>query len=124
MILVIAQGPAWAGGTHRARVFDVSPLESELEEVVFTDLPEDATSLEDSEIRVLNCIDRRTCQDVRTTAGVRNLHHCELEAKAELYRGVLADLADQISARVGRLRVDFEHQLNADGPAFSVAVND
>lgn len=81
-LVVPAADRAQAGGNHRARVFDVSPLESELEEVVFTDLPEDATSLEDSEIRVLNCIDRRSCQDVRTNAGVRNLHHCELEAKA------------------------------------------
>ncbi len=67
---------------HRARVFDLNPLQSELEEVTFADLPEDATTLEDSDVRVVNCIDRRTCRDVRTTAGVRSLHYCELEPKA------------------------------------------
>ncbi len=65
---------------HRARVFPVDPVRSmeRLEEVVFSELPDDATSLDDGRVRVLNCIDRRTCQAVKTSAGERRVHHCEL----------------------------------------------
>jgi MYXO-CTERM domain-containing protein len=73
-----------AAAKHTARVFDVNPVESELELVTFASLPDDATGLDDGEVEVLNCIDRQACQDYRTIAGVRNRHHCDLEPPAQV----------------------------------------
>ena len=68
--------------THRARVWDVSPAESDLEEVVFEALPEGAEHLLDDDVEVLNCIDERRCHEVQTTVGLRRVHHCEMRATA------------------------------------------
>lgn len=67
---------------HRARVYDVSPADSELEEVVFDALPEGATTLADADVEVRNCIDERQCHAVLTTSGVRNVHYCEMRSTA------------------------------------------
>jgi len=67
---------------HRARVWDVSPVDSELEEVVFDALPADAETLEDADVTVFGCVDERLCHDFKTTMGVRSVHHCEMRPTA------------------------------------------
>jgi hypothetical protein len=70
-------------------------------------------------------LERATTEGMRKHAIARRVDVCrELAAKAELYRGVLADMADQIAARVARLQREFERQLDLDGATFAVAVND
>ena len=70
-------------------------------------------------------LDKARQDGMRKHAIARRVDVCrELSAKAELYRGVLADLADQISHRVGHLQREFELQLGADDASFALAVND
>jgi hypothetical protein len=62
---------------------------------------------------------------MRQHALLRRVELCkELAAKAELYRGVLAGMSDQIAFRLGDLQLAFQHQLDGDGGAFVVPVND
>ena len=65
---------------HRANVFELNPVadEGQTVEVAFEDLRAWATTLEDDELRVVNCIDERKCHSLRTAAGIRNVHFCEL----------------------------------------------
>lgn len=65
-------------GPRSARVYDVSPVDSELEEVELSSLPDGATVLADDDLEVLNCVDERRCHEVRTSMGVRSVHHCEM----------------------------------------------
>lgn len=65
---------------HRARVYEVNPIVDDrtTHEVTFGDLAESATLLDDAEVGVVNCIDERQCHAVKTAAGVRDVHFCEL----------------------------------------------
>lgn len=70
-------------------------------------------------------LDKASKDGMRQDTLHRRVASCdELVAKAELYRGVLAGLTDQISARVLQLQVHFRKHLQNDGPSFSVAVTD
>jgi hypothetical protein len=60
---------------------------------------------------------------MRQDAITRRVTTCqELVAKAELYRGVLAGLTDQITARSLHLQTEFKKHIKEDAPKFTVAV--
>ncbi len=70
-------------------------------------------------------LEKARTEGMRQHALVRRVELCkELAAKAELYRGVLAGISDQIATRLGDLQLAFQTQLDGDGGAFVVPVND
>lgn len=74
---------------------------------------------------LLGDLEKARTEGMRQHALVRRVELCkELAAKTELYRGVLAGLSDQIAARLGDVQRAFQQQLDGDGDAFAVAVND
>ena len=70
-------------------------------------------------------LEKARTEGMRQHAITRRLELCkELGAKAELYRGVLSGIADQITARVRDLQAEFQRHLDGDGAGFAVAIND
>jgi hypothetical protein len=70
-------------------------------------------------------LDKAASEGMRQHALNRRIEICkELTAKAELYRGVLAGVTDQIMTRVRDLQQQFQRQLDGDGAAFRVPVKD
>ncbi len=70
-------------------------------------------------------LEKATKDGMRQDTLQRRMTACdELVSKAELYRGVLAGLTDQITARVLQLQLHFRQRLQKDGPSFAVPVND
>jgi hypothetical protein len=80
-------------------------------------------ALEADLAELLTDLDKAAKDGLRQDAIHRRVTTCdELVAKAELYRGVLAGLTDQIAARVLQLKSEFQKHVKEDGPKFSVAV--
>jgi hypothetical protein len=72
---------------------------------------------------LLTDLEKAATEGMRQDAISRRVATCdELVAKAELYRGVLAGLTDQITARVVQLQQEFRKHIKEDGPSFSVSV--
>ncbi len=70
-------------------------------------------------------LERARTEGMRQHALTRRVELCkELAAKAELYRGVLAGIADQIATRVAGLQDEFRRHIDGDSAAFALAVND
>ena len=71
-------------------------------------------------------LDKAASDGMRQHALTRRVEVCkELAAKAELYRGVLADVADTIAAKVHELQQRFQRQVEGNGGvSFSIAVRD
>ncbi|HTN92580.1 MAG TPA: hypothetical protein VL242_53295 [Sorangium sp.] len=69
-------------------------------------------------------LDKAASEGMRQNALARRVELCkELTAKAELYRGVLAGVADRITARVKELQHSFQLQLDGgDGVSFTIPV--
>ncbi len=71
-----------------ARVFPLNPVATpEPQTVIFHELPAGATTLEDADLQVKSCVDTRQCRRVKTVAGVRDVHFCATEAKANRKNG-------------------------------------
>jgi hypothetical protein len=69
-------------------------------------------------------LDKAASEGMRQHALSRRVEIChELRAKAELYRGVLAGVADKLTAKVHVLEQRFQAHLDG-GPSFTVPVND
>lgn len=82
-------------------------------------------ALEADLAKLLSDLDEAAKDGLRDDAAKRRVTTCdELVAKAELYRGVLAGLTDQIAARVLQLRQEFQKHIKEDGPKFTVQVRD
>jgi hypothetical protein len=72
---------------------------------------------------LLTDLDKAAKDGMRKDAVDRRVTLCdELVAKAELYRGVLAGMTDQIAARVLQLKTEFQKHIKEDKPRFSVPV--
>jgi hypothetical protein len=82
-------------------------------------------ALEADLAELLADLDKAARDGMRQDAVSRRITTCdELVAKAELYRGVLAGITDQITARTLQLQAEFRKQLKDDSPSFSVPVRD
>ncbi len=69
-------------------------------------------------------LEKAGSEGMRQHALTRRVQMCsELRAKAELYRGVLAGVADKIANKVRELEERFQAQLDG-APSFSIAIND
>jgi hypothetical protein len=80
-------------------------------------------ALEADIAELLADVDKAGSDGMRQHAISRRVEVCrELRAKAHLYRGVLSDVADRITAKVEGLEQRFEAHL--DGGSFTVPVND
>lgn len=70
-------------------------------------------------------LEKAATEGMRQHAVARRVEVCaELIAKADLYRGVLAGVTDQITARVRELQTRFQRQLDGDSAGFSVPIKD
>jgi hypothetical protein len=81
-------------------------------------------ALEADIAELITDLDKAASDGMRQNALTRRVELCkELTAKAELYRGVLAGVADRITARVTELQHRFQLQLDGgDGVSFAVPI--
>lgn len=81
-------------------------------------------ALEADIAELLRDLDRAASEGMRQRALSRRVQICqELSSKAELYRGVLAGVADKITAKVQELEQRFHAHLDG-GPSFSIPIHD
>jgi hypothetical protein len=117
----------WAKLTPGLEKLGVRPIRIEMH-----DAPENVAvaraaaqgALEADIAELLSDLERAGAEGMRRHAISRRVQMCsELRAKAELYRGVLAGVADKIADKVRELEQRFQTQLDS-APSFSVPIND
>jgi hypothetical protein len=126
-LLPPASCTVWAQLTPGLELLGAKPIR-----IAMHDAPENVAvaraaahgALESDIAELLKDLDRATSEGMRQHALSRRVELChELRAKAELYRGVLAGVADKLTAKVHALELRFRAQLDG-GAAFTVPVND
>ena len=121
--------PAWARLKPGLEQLGVKPIRIEMH-----DAPDNVAvakaaaqgALEADIADLMQDLDKAGSEGMRQHALTRRVEICrELMAKAELYRGVLAGVADQITAKAQDLQRRLEkHLTEGDGVSFSVPVKD
>jgi hypothetical protein len=80
-------------------------------------------ALEADLAELLSDLEKAAKDGMQQSAVHRRVATCDqLVAKAELYRGVLAGITDQITARSLHLQAEFKKHIKQDAPKFTVAV--
>jgi len=121
--------PAWARLKPGLEQLGVKPIRIEMH-----DAPDNVAvaraaaqgALEADIAELMQDLEKAGSEGMRQHALTRRVEICrELMAKADLYRGVLAGVTDQITAKVQDLQRRFEKHLSAgDGVSFSVPLKD
>lgn len=118
---------AWARMKPGLEALGVCPIRVEMH-----DAPDNVAAAQaaakgalEADIGVLMAdLEKASTEGMRQHAVVRRVEVCkELVAKADLFRGVLANVTDQITARVDELRRQVERHLDGD-TSFNLAVNE